>query len=50
MTTLFTDQPWAVDALRAQTDPETLFPEKGGSTRAAKNFCRDCGTAQAQAE
>jgi WhiB family redox-sensing transcriptional regulator len=29
-------------ALCAQTDPEIFFPEKGGSTRAAKQICRGC--------
>lgn len=36
------DQPWAEDALCAQTDPEAFFPEKGGSTRDAKTVCADC--------
>jgi WhiB family redox-sensing transcriptional regulator len=29
-------------ALRAQTDPEAFFPEKGGSTREAKKVCLTC--------
>lgn len=29
---------WQADALCAQTDPEAFFPEKGGSTRDAKEF------------
>ena len=29
-------------ALCAQTDPEAFFPEKGGSTRAAKKVCLSC--------
>ena len=33
---------WQDDALCAQTDPEAFFPEKGGSTRAAKRVCRAC--------
>lgn len=33
---------WQVDALCAQTDPESFFPEKGGSTREAKKICSSC--------
>lgn len=33
---------WQEDALCAQTDPEAFFPEKGGSTREAKNVCAEC--------
>ena len=33
---------WQDDALCAQTDPETFFPEKGGSTRDAKKVCGAC--------
>ena len=29
-------------ALCAQTDPEVFFPEKGGSSRAAKRVCAAC--------
>jgi WhiB family transcriptional regulator, redox-sensing transcriptional regulator len=36
------DQPWAADALCAQTDPEAFFPDKGGSTREAKRTCLSC--------
>lgn len=36
------DQPWAEDALCAQTDPESFYPEKGGSTREAKAVCASC--------
>ncbi|ACZ32458.1 transcription factor WhiB (plasmid) [Xylanimonas cellulosilytica DSM 15894] len=32
----------ARDALCAQTDPEVFFPEKGGSSRAAKKVCAVC--------
>ena len=39
---LFVDQPWADDALCAQTDPDTFFPDKGGSTREAKKVCAQC--------
>ena len=33
---------WQERALCAQTDPEAFFPEKGGSTREAKNICGGC--------
>ena len=33
---------WQAQALCAQTDPEAFFPEKGGSTREAKNVCSRC--------
>ena len=33
---------WQERALRAQTDPEAFFPEKGGSTREAKRVCLSC--------
>lgn len=33
---------WRWRALCAQTDPEAFFPEKGGSTRAAKQICLLC--------
>jgi WhiB family redox-sensing transcriptional regulator len=36
------DEPWRDDAICAQTDPEAFFPEKGGSTREAKQICRSC--------
>lgn len=36
------DQPWAADAMCAQTDPDAFFPEKGGTTRSAKAVCRAC--------
>lgn len=32
---------WQERALCAQTDPESFFPEKGGSTREAKRVCLD---------
>lgn len=40
----YDDEPlaWQVDALCSQTDPEAFFPEKGGSTRSAKQICTDC--------
>ena len=33
---------WVDDALCAQTDPDSFFPEKGGSTREAKAVCTRC--------
>lgn len=33
---------WRADALCAQIDPELFFPEKGGSTGAAKKICHTC--------
>lgn len=33
---------WQERALCAQTDPESFFPEKGGSTREAKKVCLAC--------
>lgn len=33
---------WQERALCAQTDPESFFPEKGGSTREAKKVCHSC--------
>lgn len=33
---------WQERALCAQTDPEAFFPEKGGSTREAKQICTGC--------
>lgn len=33
---------WQERALCAQTDPESFFPEKGGSTREAKRTCMSC--------
>lgn len=43
--TLLDDEPWRADALCAQTDPESFFPEKGGSTREAKSVCTTCTVA-----
>lgn len=37
-----TPQPWADLALCAQTDPDLFFPEKGGTTAAARRVCRAC--------
>ena len=36
------DEPWQIRALCTQTDPEAFYPEKGGSTRAAKKVCLSC--------
>lgn len=40
------DAAWMDDALCAQTDPEAFFPDKGGSTRAAKAVCAACPVRQ----
>lgn len=37
--------PWMADAVCASTDPESFFPDKGGSTREAKNVCASCNVA-----
>lgn len=36
---------WADWGLCAQTDPESFFPEKGGSSRLAKRVCAGCPVA-----
>lgn len=36
---------WADEALCAQTDPESWFPEKGGSTLEGKRICQRCPVA-----
>jgi WhiB family redox-sensing transcriptional regulator len=33
---------WMASAVCAQTDPETFYPDKGGTTRPAKTTCADC--------
>ena len=33
---------WQDQALCAETDSEAFFPDKGGSTRAAKRVCSAC--------
>ena len=33
---------WQPLGLCSQTDPEVFFPEKGGSTRSAKEVCNSC--------
>jgi WhiB family redox-sensing transcriptional regulator len=35
-------QPWYDRAACLTTDADAFFPEKGGSTRAAKRVCRGC--------
>jgi WhiB family redox-sensing transcriptional regulator len=37
-----TPRRWQDAALCGQTDPESFFPEKGGSTRQAKKVCGSC--------
>lgn len=39
-------EPWMVDAMCAQTDPDSFFPEKGGSTAEAKRVCLGCPVRQ----
>ena len=38
----FETLPWAWRAKCLQADPDTFFPEKGGSTREAKRICSGC--------
>lgn len=38
-------QPWAEQALCAQSDPEAWFPEKGSSAREAVAICQRCPVA-----
>lgn len=33
---------WKAEALCAETDPEIFFPEKGGSTKRARDVCAEC--------
>lgn len=33
---------WTEDAVCAQSDPDAFFPERGGSTKAAKLMCKGC--------
>jgi hypothetical protein len=42
---LLKPQPWTEDALCAQTDPDTFFPEKGGNNKDAIATCRRCPVA-----
>ena len=41
-TNIITPPAWMADGLCAQVDPDTWFPERGGSTREAKAVCRRC--------
>jgi WhiB family redox-sensing transcriptional regulator len=34
--------PWAHEAKCLHAEPDTFFPEKGGSTREAKRICTGC--------
>lgn len=36
------DEEWESQALCAQTDPEAFYPDKGGSTKQAKDICLGC--------
>lgn len=36
------DEPWMGEAICAQTDSEAFFPEKGGTTKPAKQICATC--------
>jgi len=36
------ERDWREDALCPQTDPDAFFPDKGGSTRPAKQICARC--------
>jgi WhiB family transcriptional regulator, redox-sensing transcriptional regulator len=40
--TLWRLDDWRQWALCAEVDPDAFFPEKGESTRAAKDICRRC--------
>ena len=42
LTFAFHGQPWATDALCAQTDPDAFYPEMGASVRQAKAVCAAC--------
>lgn len=39
---LITPEPWTQDALCAQTDPDSFFPEKGEATKPARDVCTSC--------
>jgi WhiB family redox-sensing transcriptional regulator len=36
------DNPWQLDAICSQTDPEAFFPERGDSPKNAKSICMMC--------
>lgn len=42
MTSLITLPQFAPEGLCGQTDPDSFFPEKGGSAREAKQVCLAC--------
>ncbi|MFD2024131.1 WhiB family transcriptional regulator [Promicromonospora aerolata] len=42
MSEIDVDEGWRDQALCAQTDPETFFPEKGSSSADAKRVCDSC--------
>lgn len=42
---LLRPQPWMDDALCAQADPDSWFPEKGGAVGPAVKICRRCPVA-----
>ncbi len=42
---LLRPKPWMDDALCAQADPDTWFPEKGGGSTPAVAICRRCPVA-----
>lgn len=39
---LYQPEPWMSEGLCNYVDPEAWFPDKGGSTRDVKAFCRQC--------
>jgi WhiB family redox-sensing transcriptional regulator len=45
---LITPEPWAQDALCAQVDPNTFFPDKGDTetTKRAKAVCARCNVVE----
>lgn len=43
---LFEELPWADQARCLEAEPDTFFPEKGGSTREAKRICSTCEVTQ----
>lgn len=40
--TTIQSQTWREDALCREVDPDTWFPEKGGTTKPAKRICVRC--------
>ncbi|MDQ1247060.1 MAG: WhiB family transcriptional regulator, redox-sensing transcriptional regulator [Actinomycetota bacterium] len=41
------ERDWREDALCPQTDPDAFFPDKGGSSRPAKQICGRCSVRSA---